>query len=86
MRRSYSVFTDGDYKQIWLQNQQYVFRRRNEKGQLTFAVNISDQPVDAYFDPEVQDGIDLFQRKKIHFSQPVRLDAKTAYFWYTDWL
>lgn len=86
MRRSYSVFTDGDYKQVWLQNQQYVFRRRNEKGQLTFAVNISDQPVDAYFDPEVQDGIDLFQRKKIHFSQPVRLDAKTAYFWYTDWL
>ena len=86
MRRSYSVFTDGDYTQVWLQNRQIVFRRRNSKGQLTFGLNIDENDCDGYFNPEVENGIDLLQTKKIQFSQPVKLDGKTAYFWYTDWI
>ena len=86
MRRSYSVFTDGDYTQVWLQNRQIVFRRRNSKGQLTFGLNIDENDCDGYFNPEVENGIDLLQTKKIQFSQPVKLAGKTAYFWYTDWI
>ncbi len=86
MRHSYSVFTDGDYVQVYLQNEQLVFRRRNEKGQLTFLINIADHDVHMDFDPEVGDGLDLIGKKKISFAGGVDMPAKSAKFVYTDWL
>lgn len=86
MRTSYSVFTDGDYVQQYLQNQQLVFRRRNEKGQLTFAINIADEPVHIHFNAEVEDGIELLSKTKVNFNDGIQLNAKEARFYYTDWL
>ena len=86
MRKSYSVFTNGDYKQVYLQNEQMIFRRRNENGQLTFAINIADQPVHIDCDVEVEDGMDLLAKKKIHFSSGIDLPEKSCRFFYTDWV
>ncbi len=86
MRTSYSVFTDGDYVQVYLQNKQIVFRRRNSRGQLTFILNIDDQPCRMNFDCGVQDGIDLLRKKKVHFDGGMRAEAKSAYFIYSDWI
>ena len=86
MRRHYSVFTDGDYRQIYLQNEQMVFRRRNDKGQLTFVINISDKAVHLDFDAEVENGIDLMAKKKINFDKGIDLPAKSFRFFYTDWV
>lgn len=86
MRRNYSVFTDGDYVQLYLQNKQLVFRRRNASGQLTFALNIDEAPVHMDFNAEVRDGIDLINKKKVSFSNGLDLDAKSYQFIYTDWV
>ena len=86
MRKSYSVFTDGDYVQQYIQNQQLVFRRRNDKGQLTFLINISDEPCHIDFNAEVGDGMDLLAKKKVSFENGIDLKAKEAKFVYTDWL
>lgn len=86
MRRTYSVFSDGDYTPILLQNEQLVFRRRNARGQLTFAMNIDSRKNQAAFDPQVHDGIDLLHTRKVHFDETMELEGKTAYFWYTDWI
>lgn len=86
MRHTYSVFTDGDYVQLYIQNKQLVFRRRNASGQLTFALNIDDQPVHMHFNAEVGDGIDLIEKKKVSFNEGLKLDAKSYQFIYTDWI
>ena len=86
VRHHYSIFTDGDYKQIYLQNEQMVFRRRNENGQLTFVINIASQPAHLDFDAEVDNGIDLIAKKKINFQKGMDLPAKSFRLFYTDWV
>ncbi len=86
MRRRYSVFTDGDYFQQYIQNKQLIFRRRNSKGQLTFALNIADEAHHANFSAEVTDAIDIFSHKKQNFSEGLDMDPKSACFFYSDWL
>jgi glycosidase len=86
LRKNYAIFTDGDYKQIYLQNEQMIFRRRNDAGQLTFAINISDQPVHIDFDAEVENGIDLYAKKKVNFQKGIDLKQKSFCFYYTDWI
>ena len=86
MRTTYSVFTEGDYVPIFAEKKQLVFRRRNENGQLTFAVNISSRPVHLDCDPEVGEGIDLIRKKKVYFTDGLDLEAKSAYFFYSDWI
>jgi glycosidase len=85
MRTAYPVFTDGDYFQISIQNQQLCFRRRNDHGQLTFAMNIDDQPREIACSAEVSEGIDLLEKSAHAFSGTERLDAKSSKFWYSSW-
>lgn len=85
MRTVYPVFTDGDYQQLYLQSQQFVFRRRNDHGQLIFAMNIADEDAEVSFDAGVEEGIDLV-RKKIHrFTGAEKLKKKSFVFWYSSW-
>jgi hypothetical protein len=63
-----------------------IFRRRNDAGQLTFAINISDQPVHIDFDAEVENGIDLYAKKKVNFQKGIDLKQKSFCFYYTDWI
>lgn len=85
MRITYHVFTDGDYNQIFLQNQQMVFRRRDEKGQLTFALNIAPEDADISFDAGVEEGIDLIHKKAHRFAGSEHLPKKSYSFWYSSW-
>lgn len=86
MRKDYSVFTDGDFVNIKITNEQLVFRRRSEKGQLTFAINIADHDIHLDCYPEVSDAIEIFTKKKMNFDNGIDLKAKTSYFWYSDWI
>lgn len=82
----YSVFSDGDFKILCQNKEQLVFRRRNSRGQLTFAVNISPDRTRIKADTEVGEGIDLIRKKKVILSDELDLPAKEAFYYYTDWL
>lgn len=86
MHKDYRIFADGDYHLLYISDQQYVFRRRSAKGQLTFAVNISGKPARVNVDVEVGQAIELLQKKKTGFTGTLELAAKSAYFWYSDWI
>ena len=86
MRTTYRIFTDGDYVQQYIRNRQLIFRRRSERGQLTFALNIEDAPHHANFNAEVEEGIDLFSPSHIRFEGGLDLDPKSFIFCYSDWL
>ncbi len=86
MRTTYSIFTDGDYVQQYIQNRQLIFRRRNEKGQLTFALNIENAAHHAHFQAEVEEGIDLYAHSRIRFDGGLELAPKSFVFCYSDWV
>lgn len=85
LRKEYSIFTDGDYYSLYIQNKQLVIRRRNEKGQLLFLVNIDNEPSHLYFNPEVEKGIDLFTNEEITFNDGSELDHKSFKIIYSKW-
>ena len=85
MRKQYPVFHDGDYVQLYLQNQQIAFRRRDAKGQLTFLLNIDDKPAEFRFDAGVEEGIDLLKGKAVRFNEPLTLPEKSFRFLYSSW-
>lgn len=82
-RREYPVLSDGDYQQVLLQNKQMIFRRRNEKGQLLFALNIDDSSYHADFDAQAGRGLDLVTRRFHDYGGGSDLPAKSASLWYT---
>lgn len=82
MRRNCSVFTDGDYRQIWIRNEQLVFSRTDSCGTLLFAVNISDDPVHADFHTDMDHAVNLLSGAEISLSEGADLAPKSAYFWY----
>lgn len=86
LHSSYRIFCDGDYAQLYIQNEQFVFRRRSNKGQLTVALNIADHPEHLYFNAEVEQGMDLLTKTNIHFQNGLEMDAKSVKLIYTDWL
>lgn len=85
LRKEYPTFTYGDYHQIYLQNEQYVFSRRDEKGQITCALNISDQDKECSFNPDVSKGYDLLKKEWYDFTSSTTLPSKSFYVWYTPW-
>ena len=86
IRTSYRIFADGDFRLLYCSGEQMVFRRRNHKGQLTFALNISRKAAHIETDTEVQQGIDLIDHQIRRFDGTLDLPAHSAYFWYTDWI
>ena len=86
MRTSYRIFTDGDYVRQYIQNRQLVFRRRSDRGQLTFALNIADDAHHAYVNAEVGEGIELITHERMRFGNELDLPALSAFFWYSDWV
>ena len=83
---SYRIFADGDYTQVYIQNEQFVFRRRSDKGQLTAIFNIADHPVHMDFNAEVEEGIDLITKKKQTFDGGIDMPEKSVSLVYTDWV
>ena len=85
MRKYYPVFTDGDYTQLAIANKQLAFRRRNDKGQLTFVTNIDSSPAVMHFNADVSDGIDLYEKSAYHFGNECTLGPKESLFIWSDW-
>lgn len=84
LRKEYPVFGDGDYTQIFLQNEQMVFSRKDENGQLFLVINISKEPAHIQFNSDVTKGIDLFAKKKINFQDGIDLLPKSFHYIYTQ--
>lgn len=45
LRKQYPILTDGNYEQLYIQNEQLIFHRYNEEDNLYFCINSSDHPV-----------------------------------------
>ena len=84
IRKDHPVFTDGDYTQIYIRNEQLIFRRIRGHETLIFALNIAENPHTAYFDAGVSDALELLSGNKKHFADSAELAGKSAYFWLTD--
>ena len=52
IHRTYSVFHSGDFNIITRQDRQLIFRRRSQRGQLTFALNADKSPAVIHADFE----------------------------------
>ncbi len=85
MRKNYSIFTDGDYQQLYIQNKQIAFVRRNESEQIIFLLNIDQSPAQLYFDAGVEKGIDLYDNEEIQFTGSYTLEGKSFQIIYTHY-
>lgn len=85
MRKNYSIFTDGDYQQLYIQNKQIAFVRRNESEQIIFLLNIDQEASALYFDAGVEKGIDLYDNEEIQFTGSTTLDKKSFQIIYTKY-
>lgn len=83
MRRHYSILANGDYTQLRVTNEQLVFRRRDDRGQMIFALNCSDQPVRLDFDAQAGDGTEVVTKKHVDYGGGLEIAAKDAMFIYT---
>lgn len=83
LRKQYPVFTDGDYTQVYIQNKQLVFTRRNAEEQLTFVLNIDTEPSHMYFNADMQEVIDLITNETITLQDGIKMEAKSFKFIYT---
>ena len=63
IRKKYSVLYDGDYTQLYIQNEQYVFKRENDEGILLYFLNISDNTVDIHLDIDLSNYKNLLNKK-----------------------
>ncbi len=85
MRKNYSIFTDGDYQQLYIQNKQIAFVRRNESEQIIFLLNIDQEASALYFDAGVEKGIDLYDNEEIQFTGSYTLEGKSFQIIYTHY-
>lgn len=85
IRKQNTVFTDEDYTQIYIQNKQLVFARKDENGQLTFLINIDTAPTHMYFDAGISEGVDCITQETISLQDGVSLEAKSFKLIYTQY-
>ena len=83
LRKQYPVFSYGDYTQLYIQNKQLVFRRKTDEDQILFALNIDTQPSTMYFQPGVNNALDLFTNESLGLEDHLYLDAKSFKMLYT---
>ncbi len=82
IRSNYSILTEGNYEQLYIQNKQLVFVRRNDHEQLIFTLNIDTEPSQLYFDAGVEKGIDLFTNQEVDFQKEYHLEGKSFQYIY----
>ena len=84
IRKEYSAFENGHFENIVLQNKAYSFKRCDDKGQLTFLMNIDSNECSLNGNYGVEKGIDLITGEEYSLSD-VKLPPYTAKFIYTKW-
>lgn len=84
-RKYYRVMSDGDFVLLYASPEVLAFRRRNERGQLTFMLNISRKTVSFAMDAGVERGIDLIRKSAFRFDGRCTLKPKTSMLIYSSW-
>lgn len=84
-RKTYPVFTDGDYQQLYIQNKQIAFMRRNDSEQIIFLLNIDQDTSQLYFDAGVEKGIDVISEQEIQCTGSYTLEGKSFKIIYTQY-
>ena len=85
VRKKYPVFTNGDYQQLYIQNKQIAFLRRNDSEQIIFLLNIDQDASQLYFDAGVEKGTDIISKQEIHFNGSYTLEGKSFQIIYTNY-
>lgn len=85
VRTTYPVFTDGDYQQLYIQNKQIAFMRRNDSEQIIFLLNIDQDASQLYFDAGVEKGIDVISEQEIQYTGSYTLEGKSFKIIYTKY-
>lgn len=85
LRKKYPVFTDGDYTQLYIQNKQIGFCRKNNNEQIIYLLNIDSQPSTLYFNPEVEHAVNLISENEVSLSDHIDLDGKSFQILYTKY-
>lgn len=85
VRKKYPIFTDGDYQQLYIQNKQIAFLRRNDSEQIIFLLNIDQEPTQLYFDAGVENGMDIISHQEIQHNGSYTLEGKSFQIIYTKY-
>lgn len=79
------AFVDGNYEQLYLQNEQFAFTRRDDNSQITFVINISDQPCHIHFNNPIKLGVNLSLNDHENFEDGVDIPAKSCKCFSLSW-
>ncbi len=80
LHQSYPVLSNGNYQQVYLQNEQLVFSRQDETGEMLFAINIANHPVSIPGD--YGKAYDVLQETEMDLHAGICLEAKSAAFYW----
>lgn len=78
IRKNHPVFANGSYEQCYIQNEQLVFRRKDENETAIFAINCADHEVTV--PSPLSKGIDCTTEKEADLSGGIHLEAKSSRF------
>lgn len=84
LRKKYQVLYDGDYANIYVNNKQLLFRRRNDHEQMVFALNIDDEPCTIPFDIGCDSAVNPLTEEKHSAQDPLIMPGKSASYWYSS--
>ncbi len=74
LRKEYPVFYEGDYTQLYIQNEQFAFKRENDQEIILYLLNIAND--DKVIDIDINNYIDL-SNNEILKDNYINLKAKT---------
>ncbi len=84
LRKKYKVLSDGDYANLYVQNKQLLFRRRNDHEQMVLALNIADEPCTMPFEIGMDSAINPITNESHSASEPLNMPGKSASFFYSS--
>jgi len=80
VRLDHPVFTNGNYKQLYIQNKQLVFERNDGESSLIFALNIDENPHHCQF--SAGEYRNLLTGETVDLSNGIEVDGKSSVFLY----
>ncbi|MBR2066996.1 MAG: cyclomaltodextrinase [Solobacterium sp.] len=79
IRKDNPALTYGNYEQVYLQNEQYIFSRKDGQAEIYFVINISDEEKDLPI-PFTFTAINLLTQEKISIQNNIHLSPKSFLF------
>ena len=75
IKRESKALCYGDFKNVHINNQQYVFERRFENERIVVLLNIAQDDVDVYLNLDAGVGVDVLSNNQISLNGNVKLPA-----------